>query len=167
MFRRKGRGAPAVLCVLCVLPLLGACSPGCDIISAGVFERQAAPSPDGLQKSGLDATHGLLAGRSGVRISSETDELEARLGRGFGFQYALMGLIERDHLSATVLHPVMKRPDGSVTSSLSVPWNTGLDSITWWFERREELLPGEWTLRIDYKGRELCAKTFHIRVPYL
>ncbi len=156
----------SIAAFLCLLPLLAGCSPGCDIIMAGVFERAPVAPDPGLQKTALDATHSLLAGRAGVRIRQETDELKARLGRGFGFQYALMGLVERKDLSATVLHPVMKQADGSVSSSQTLSWNTGLDSITWWFERREELLPGEWTLRIDYQGRPLCGKTFQVRVPY-
>ena len=131
------RLALASLALLAAAQLV-ACTPGCDVISAGTFERIDNPR----LKASLDSTVGLFPNLAPYRLATETDEIEARLGTGFGFLYALTGFLERDKLTATVLHPVMTRADGTTSSSQTLPWTTDRDSITWWFDRREKMLAG-------------------------
>lgn len=159
---------PALLRFLLPLFLLAGCTPACDIIAAGVFER--LPVPEGtpapaLEAGALDHTRGLFPQLAAYRLARETDELEARADTGFGFQYALAGFMERKDVTATVLHPLVTTPGGETRSSVSVPWNVNRDSISWWFVRAEDRVPGDWTLRIEHQGRALCEQRFLVRVP--
>ena len=149
--------------ILAALPLLTACEPGCEIIAAGTFERIDNPR----LKASLDSTEGLFPNLAPYRFVNETDELEARIGGGFGFQYALTGFMERKDVTATLWHPAIKDEKGELSTSLVTPWNPNRDSITWWFTREEELVPGDWTLRIEHQGRAICEKTFRVRKPYV
>lgn len=150
------------LALAAATPLAG-CTPGCDIIAAGTFEHIDNPR----LKASLESTVGLFPNLAAYRLVAETDEIEARMGAGFGFVYALSGFFESRKLTATVLHPVIRNKDGTTSSSLTVPWKTDRDSITWWFDRQEQLVPGDWTLRVEHEGRALCEKTFSVRLRYL
>lgn len=143
--------------------VLAGCTPGCDIIAAGTFEHIDNPR----LKASLESTVGLFPNLAAYRLVTETDEVEARTGSGFGFLYALTGFFDSRELTATVLHPVIRNRDGTTTSRLTIPWKTDRDSITWWFDSPEKLVPGDWTLRVEFEGRALCEKTFSVRLRYL
>jgi len=153
----------AVLPVLLALPLLTACEPGCDIIVAGTFERVDNPR----LKASLDSTEGLFPNLAPYRFADETEDIVARIGTGFGFQYALSGFMERKDVTATLWHPAVRDEKSGLSTSMTVPWNPNRDSITWWFEREAELVPGDWTLRIEHLGRAVCEKTFRVTKPYV
>ena len=142
---------------------LAACTPGCDIIAAGTFEHVDNPR----LKASLESTVGLFPNLAAYPLVAETDEIEARSGAGFGFLYALTGFFDHKDLTATVLHPVIRKQDGATSSSLTVPWKTERDSITWWFDSPEKMVPGDWSLRVEHEGRALCQKTFSVRLRYL
>jgi hypothetical protein len=143
---------------LLVAAFLGGCAPACDIIAAGTFEHIDNPR----LKASLDSTEGLFPNLSPYRLLEETDEVEARLGVGFGFQYALTGFMERKDVTATIHHPPLKDENGKVSTGFTTPWKTDRDSITWWFDRKEDLVAGEWTLQLEHEGRPMCGKTFRV-----
>lgn len=148
---------------LCAAAVLAGCAPSCDIVGAGMFERIDNPR----LRASLDSTQGLFPNLAPYRLAEETDDIEASLERGFGFIYSLTGFMERKDVTATVLHPAMKDKDGRQSTSLTIPWKTDRDSITWWFEGKEDMVPGDWTLRVEHEGRALCEKTFKVRLRSL
>lgn len=149
--------------LLLALPLLAACEPACDIIVAGTFEQIDNPR----LKTGLQSTQSLFPNLAAYRLVDETEDVVARVGVGFGFQYALTGFMERKDLAATVWHPAIRDEKDGLSTSLTVPWNPNRDSITWWFEREAELVSGDWTLRIEHLGKAVCEKTFRVTRHYV
>ncbi len=100
-----------------------------------------------------------------------TSIIPTELGTRFGIDIEIGGVLpgSHDYLIMRVLHPAFPDADGELQTETAWTYagrrRTGgqiVDNISFRFERPEQLVPGNWTLEVEYFGRVLVSRTFHV-----
>ncbi|MGA9294513.1 MAG: DUF3859 domain-containing protein [Ignavibacteriaceae bacterium] len=102
-------------------------------------------------------------------LKNNTNEINAKLGTRFGFNYVIAGEPDGEGVS---LKKIIKYPEpGLIFNSKTTAADTfniyvKLNEINYSgfiFEHNEELIPGIWTIEYFYEGRRILQKEFDVK----
>ncbi|MBK7614354.1 MAG: DUF3859 domain-containing protein [Burkholderiales bacterium] len=136
-----------------------ACAPKCDIVASGQYVGLAEPKKWSAPESTTGERQSLP-----LKLVRETQEIEAKLGQGFGFEYALSGVRPNAKLQAVVVHPPIPNTKGELVTGFTSEWSSRETTIAYWFGETRLLVPGQWSLRILHEGKPLCERSFTVRI---
>jgi Domain of unknown function (DUF3859) len=105
-----------------------------------------------------------------IRISAET-VFKAERGKSFGFTFRITGLPEgpTPDFEMRAVHPPMKGPSGSTSSVSTAATEVFTDGgvaeneILYTLSEEFEVLPGQWTLQLLFKGQPVISKRFTLQ----
>jgi hypothetical protein len=133
------------------------------ITNYGIFEIPSARIENGTEK--------ILYNQRVLR--DNTNEIPARLGTRFGFNYIIAGEPDGEVVS---LKKIIEYPmPGLIFNNKTVVADTlnihvKLNEINYSgfiFEHNEELMPGVWTIKYFYKEKRILQKEFNIKIEEL
>ena len=102
-------------------------------------------------------------------LKNNTNEIPARIGTRFGFNYVIAGEPDGDGIS---LKKIIEYPEPGLTydnkTVLADTFNiyiklNSLNYSGYLFEHNEELIPGIWTIEYFYEGKKILHKEFNVR----
>ena len=114
---------------------------------------------------------GYTSNATGLKLIKSTDNIPAKLGLTFGFEYVLIGLEPNKpfSLKRIISHPKITKPDGSVSEGYEMmitkqadAFGTLKDIQGYIFNEPYEVQPGEWKFTLMYQDQKLIEKTFHV-----
>lgn len=155
------------------LPAAGATSqsgePYAKITNYGVVTNQPKPKAVLVEPS---APSGILRKYAAKEMAflETTDRIPARLGIRFGLAFEIYNLPNVPHIAlrTRVLHPPMKKPDGTTstefeyTPRLAVTNGTTYGGTSYRFDHDHEVLPGAWLFEYYLGESKLFSKSFTI-----
>jgi hypothetical protein len=103
-----------------------------------------------------------------VILVEQTNRVSATLGANFGFRFRINGYPKGEKIVLTkkIIHPALTNPKTNKTTTsektifeavIGSKNITGMDLVKEW-----ELVPGEWTLQVIYKGNKVAEKSFTV-----
>ena len=106
---------------------------------------------------------------SNIRLHRQTDEIDAQLGRSFGFRFrvadpALLG----QELTLRTIFPPLTNPKSKRTMTTQDRTFVGTGEVLYdgyRFDYDWEMAEGIWTFQILHKGRLLAEKKFKVIIP--
>ena len=133
------------------------------IVASGLCE-QPAPTERYAQPQSTAgyATLGELV------ITKQTDTVPLRKGIGFGITWRAEGLPRVVNVVYFIEHPTITRPDGVKIQSFEEPMahesEGGVLQTTdcYMLSEDHELVPGDWSMTILYKGIPLAKRSFRV-----
>lgn len=149
-----------------VTPLTAKQLPSWRIVDFGVYvtnpteERAAAP---GSSTGDLS----VVAAEEFPIPVQHTTRIDAAIGLEFGFSFIndSLGAFDTEPVQIRVEHPPIVSVDGNPLSMDS--WEASAQGIPrftgWKFERREELVPGRWTISVISNGSVVLKQSFDVR----
>ena len=136
------------------------------LTQAGIYEAASVQKVDAPETD-----TGYTSNATGLKLVKTTDDIPARLGLIFGFEYVLIGLEPNKSFSLKriISHPKITKPDGSVSEGYEMmvtkqadAFGTLKDIQGYIFNEAYEVKPGEWKFTIVYQDQKLIEKTFHV-----
>ena len=106
---------------------------------------------------------------SNIRLQRQTEEIDAQLGRSFGFRFritdpALMG----KELTLRTIFPRLTNPESKRTMATQDRTFVGTSELLYdgyRFDYDWEMAEGIWTFQILHKGRVISEKKFKVIIP--
>ena len=116
----------------------------------------------------IAATTGYVKAGGEVELEQSTDEIPLKLNRLFGFKFRIEGFDNKEavQLKLVVVHPQMKRPNGSTSKGYSYPVllevsNGVIENQSGYsLDHAYELVEGDWTFEYWYNSEKLLSKSF-------
>jgi len=140
-------------------------NPTASIIDYGIYEEEIDSQHE---------EHGVAAGYNNMtynkRLIQSTTDIPGRENLNFGFRYSLHceGYNpEEVPVTIRVLHPKMQNPTSKVELTVSEwgdnAWTSYLNYHTGFlFNEPWEIVTGDWTIQVLFKGRKLAEKSFSV-----
>ena len=134
---------------------------GTEIVGYGIFtsKQVSSGSADDMRKNSV----------KNVRFLEYTDEIPARLGTEFGFQFVIAGSRRTKPIAVTYQikfpEPGLQQPAGELHlhSSSVDQVRVGAKLLHGYgFDEPWELLPGEWVFEVWHEGTKLIGKSFTV-----
>jgi hypothetical protein len=146
--------------LLAAVVLVGCAEPSCEVISSGQFRALSEPKKSVAPETTTGTRQTLK-----MEIIKETERVAINRDQGFGFEYTLKNVHPDAQLTAEVVHPKMENHKGEMSTGFRSRWSGRNKVIAYWFS--EEKLPphGLWTLKIEYKAKTLCERTYYLEPP--
>jgi len=106
---------------------------------------------------------------SNIRLQRQTDEIDAQLGRSFGYRFritdpALMG----QQLTLRTIFPPLSNPESKRTMTTQDRSFVGTSELLYdgyRFDYDWEMAEGIWTFQVLHKGRVIAEKKFKVIIP--
>ncbi len=149
-------------------------------LSVAVFTAQAAPqikiiergyyafTEDSQRSVRSSSTSGYVT-RGKAGLVKDTQHISLEKGRLFGFRFHIFG-IEKNvgviPLELVVVHPEMKKPDGSLSTGYRYNMNLTLtdgmveDKIGYRIDEDFEMVEGDWQFEFLFMNKTLLKQTF-------
>jgi hypothetical protein len=108
---------------------------------------------------------------SNIRLQRQTDEIDAQLGRSFGFRFRISdpALVGKTLTLRTVFPPLSnpesKRTMTTQDRSFSVGSTTDVLYDGYRFDYDWEMAEGIWTFQVLHEGRVISEKKFKVIIP--
>lgn len=134
------------------------------ITQAGIYEAESIKNV-----KAAETTAGYTSNATGLKLVKTTDNIPAKLGITFGFEYVLIGLEPNKNFSLKkiISHPKITKPDGSVSEGYEMmitkqadAFGTLKDISGYIFSNDFEIQPGKWKFTMMYGNEKLVEKTF-------
>lgn len=139
--------------------------PRAEIVEYGEYQT----APRAHLESAPDTAAGVIGRSDGSGPSvllARTAEIAAAEGVAFGIMVGVPGLATDQTLPVTVRldHPPITAPDGRVWRTETFPAELSAKPglLSFCFEERWELVPGEWTYTLLHEGRPIASQRFTI-----
>jgi hypothetical protein len=106
----------------------------------------------------------------GVQAMSVFEQMEAGLETGIGLRYQLLGHPKgaRVLVDVVVRHPAIVNPDTQLPMTMSTARYERVigevEHSVWSFDTPGDLVPGEYVIEIQHKGRVLAREVFRVSV---
>ena len=135
-----------------------------DVVRVGQFEVLGDPEISAAP----DTAAGKVSAHSSVQLISESTTLKAERGATFGFTYVIKGVPDGEFpgFEMQALHPPMTGPSGKATTESRVETQVfgeqgvAVNDIIYVLAEPFEVLPGNWTLQLLYKGKVVVSRQF-------
>lgn len=131
-------------------------SASCEIIKSGIVTNTYVRSEPNAQ-----TTTGILRFVSDIRVIEETVRIPLQKNIRFGMEYRFANLPVGERVLQTITHPVMIKPDGSISTGSRREKVPG-SSFSYILDHDYELVAGKWQFEYWYKGEKLCGQTFEL-----
>lgn len=110
-------------------------------------------------------------GVSSLKLLKTGERIPAKVGTSFGFCYEISGFPTDGEvlLSETAIHPAMKRPDGEVRYSFTLPRTVrvsegvGRSCSGYSFEQPYEVRRGRWRFTLSHQAQTLVVQEFEVK----
>lgn len=155
----KRRFLLLALTALCALPA-AAQTPTVEILDHGLVRtaRLGGSLPE-------ETPAGKVVTASGASIAETTGTIPARIGVQFGILFLAAGIAE-ETVEVVWQAPPLTNPEQQRTyTTWKYPFRVSRDKpdlIGYRFDAEWELVPGEWTVRIQHAGRVLAEQSFEV-----
>lgn len=139
--------------------------PAGEIVRFGLCSQRDAKSYAQPQSTAGYATTGPL------RLTEITTDVPLRKGIGFGFVWRAHNLPDHPVITYRVEHPAITRPDGVTLTHFEEDLqeeatNGSIETIDcYMLSESHELVPGQWTLSVFFRGSLLARKSFQVYAP--
>jgi len=135
-----------------------------EIVGYGIFESSTSSRQAGWRRNAPPAD-----GVEGVRFLDFTNEIPAKLGTGFGFQYIINSSPKGGRLQVTnvIRFPGegLKAPGGRVYKVSKEDRRITIghrDFYGYAFDEAWEIIPGDWVFEVWHQDARLIRKTFTV-----
>lgn len=116
----------------------------------------------------IATTTGFVKVGGDVELEESTDEIPLKLNRLFGFKFRIEGFVDKEavQLKLVVVHPQMKRPNGSTSKGYSYPVllevkDGAIENQSGYsIDHEYEMVEGDWTFEYWYNSEKLLSKSF-------
>lgn len=116
----------------------------------------------------IASTTGYVKSGGEVELEQSTNEIPLKLDRLFGFKFRIEGFAGKEaaQLKLVVVHPQIRRPNGSTSTGYSypvlLPVNNGVidNQSGYSIDHDYEMVEGDWTFEYWYNSEKLLSKTF-------
>lgn len=120
------------------------------------------------RRRNIATTTGYVKEGGEVELEESTEEIPLKLNRLFGFKFRIEGFGNKEavQLRLVVVHPQMKRPNGSTSKGYSYPVLLEVkDGVIenqsgYSIDHEYEMVEGDWTFEYWYNSEKLLTKTF-------
>jgi hypothetical protein len=135
-----------------------------EVVREGQFEVLGDPE----MSAAPETAAGKVGSHDSVQLISESKTLKAVRGATFGFTYLIKGVPdgEMSRFEMRALHPPMTGPSGKTTTESRVDTQVfgeqgvAVNDIIYVLAEPFEVLPGNWTLQLLYKGKAVVSRQF-------
>lgn len=120
------------------------------------------------RRRNIATTTGYVKEGGEVELEVSTNEIPLQLNRLFGFKFRIEGFGDKEavQLKLVVVHPQIRRPNGSTSKGYSYPVLVEVkDGVVdnqsgYSLDHDYELVEGDWTFEYWYNNEKLLSKTF-------
>jgi hypothetical protein len=141
--------------------------PYAKITNYGIVTNEPAPKAIYIEPSAPSGISRKYAAKEMVFLET-TERIPAKLGIRFGLAFEIFNLPNVPHIAlrTRVLHPPMKKPDGTTptefeyTRRLGVTNGTTYGGTSYRLDHDEEVLPGVWIFEYYFDEKLLFSKSF-------
>jgi hypothetical protein len=129
-----------------------------EVVREGQFEVLGDPE----MSAAPETAAGKVGSHDSVQLISESKTLKAVRGATFGFTYLIKGVPDGEvsGFEMRALHPPMTGPSGKTTTQVFGEQGVAVNDIIYVLAEPFEVLPGNWTLQLVYKGKAVVSRQF-------
>lgn len=121
----------------------------------------------------IASTTGYVKVGGAVELEQSTNEIPLKLSRLFGFKFRIEGFGNKEaaQFKLVVVHPQIRRPNGSTSTGYSypvlLPVNNGVinNQSGYSIDHEYEMVEGDWTFEYWYNSEKLLSQTFKTVMP--
>lgn len=106
---------------------------------------------------------------SNIRLQRQTEEIDAQLGRSFGFRFRVTDpALHGQQLTLRTIFPPLTNPESKRTMATQDRTFVGSNELLYdgyRFDYDWEMAEGIWTFQVLHKGRVIAEKKFKVIIP--
>ena len=106
---------------------------------------------------------------SNIRLQRQTEEIDAQLGRSFGFRFRVTDpALHGQQLTLRTIFPPLTNPESKRTMGTQDRTFVGTSELLYdgyRFDYDWEMAEGIWTFQVLHKGRVIAEKKFKVIIP--